>query len=440
MFDRLSHSLQRAFQRLSPGGKLSEAHLREGLREIRLALLEADVPLEVVRPLLERVHAKALGALELPGVQPTQQVIAAMHDELVALLGPVDTRILAAIDRPTVILLLGLQGTGKTTTAAKLARYLKRTKRRSPLLVAADLQRPAAAEQLTVLAASIDVPVFRSQDARQGTLGGLLRRHLSPAEVCRQGIAEAAARGHDVVILDTAGRLHVDAALMNELRQVREVARPDRCLLVCDAMTGQDALRSARAFHQAVPLDGVILSKTDGDTRGGAALAVKALTGKPIVFLGTGEKLDDLEELRPEGLASRILGKGDAVRLVHLAKQHVDEDRAARAATRLQRGKLDLEDFLEQLRALQRMGFKRVLGLLPGMGALREQVDGEALKRIEAMLCSMTREERRRPHLLSGRTGGGRRRRIARGSGHRVQEVNRFVRDFKKMQRLLRRR
>ncbi|MGE0707253.1 MAG: signal recognition particle protein [Planctomycetota bacterium] len=436
--DRLTESLQRALGRFAPARELTDAHLDEGLREVRRALLEADVPLEVLRPFLERVRAKARGARTIPGVQPAQQVVAAVHEELVALLGPVDTRLPQGTPaRPGVLLVLGLQGTGKTTSCAKLAAWLAARGRR-PLLVAADLQRPAAALQLAVLAEQAGVPVFRAEDVERRGLRRLLGGELHPAAVCEQGIARAQATGRDLVILDTAGRLHVDDALLAELREVARVARPDRRLLVVDAMSGQDALRSAAAFRAAVDFDGVLLSKADGDARGGAALAVKALTGRPIQFLGVGERLADLEELRPEGLASRILGMGDVVRLVELAREQVDPRQAEDAAERLRRGQLDFEDFLAQLRAVQRIGLRRVLGLLPGMGALGQQLDGSELARVEAIICSMTREERRAPQLLSGPRAGKRRRRIAHGSGRRVQEVNRLLKDWKQMQRALR--
>ena len=436
MFDRLSEPFQRALQRASHS-TLTDDDLEVAFRELRRDLLEADVPLEVVRPFLDRVGERARGVRRLAGIAPTEQLTAAVHDELVRLLGPVDTRLpTASPDRPAVILLLGLQGSGKTTTAAKLARYaLKRG--RHPLLVAADLQRPAAAEQLTVLAESIEVPVFAASDVQRSRLGTLLGRTLTPAEVCRQGIAQAAATQRDLVILDTAGRLHADEALLDELRDVAQVTRPDQAWLVCDAMSGQDALRSARAFSQAVDFGGVILTKTDGDARGGAALAVKAITGQPIKFLGSGEKLDGLEAVRPEGLASRILGRGDVSRLVELAREHVDVAQAERSKARLLRGELDFNDYLDQLQATQAIGLKRLLGLMPGMGALRHQVSDDALAPLQSMIRSMTPTERKDPALLSGRTGGRRRRRIARGAGRRVQDVNRMLKEFKQARRLV---
>ena len=439
MFDRLSSSIQRALADLGSRRTLSDAQLQPVLRELRRALLEADVPLEVARPFLARVGERVRGALRIAGVEPRHQVVAAVHDELVALLGPVDTRLPRREGAPAVVLVLGLQGSGKTTSVAKLARYAAQRAGRKPLLVAADLARPAAEAQLRVLAESINVPVFGASDAPPGRLRGLLGRGLSPAEVCRRGIARAAELGSDLVLLDSAGRLHADEALMAELREVARLARPDEALLVCDALSGQDALRSARAFAQAVPLSGVILTKAEGDARGGAALAVKSITGQPIKFLGTGERLSDLEPLRPEGLASQILGQGDVVELVRLAKEHAPEP-AESALERLRRGELDFEDFLAQLRALRRMGLRRVLGLLPGLpgGAALPAVDEEDLAPIEALICSMTRAERRRPELLSARGGGRRRRRIAEGAGRSVGEVNELIKRFKQTQGLLR--
>lgn len=440
MFDRLSSSIQRALAGLGSRRTLTDAHLQPALRELRRALLEADVPLEVARPFLERVGERARGAERVSGVQAQQQIVAAVHEELVALLGPVDTRLPRRAGAPAVLLVLGLQGSGKTTSVAKLAHHAAQRGKRKPLLVAADLARPAAEAQLRVLAEAAEVPVFGASDARQSRLRGLLRGPLSPAEVCQQGVARAAELGCDLVLLDTAGRLHVDDQLMEELREVARLTQPDQCLLVCDALSGQDAVRSARAFSRAVELSGVILTKTDGDARGGAALSVKAIVGRPIKFLGTGEKLADLEPLRPEGLASRILGQGDVVELVRLAREH-NAQPAESAAERLQRGELDFEDFLAQLRALRRMGLRRVLGLLPGLpgaAALPAQVTGEELGPIEAMICSMTAQERRHPELLSQRGGGRRRRRIAEGAGRRVREVNDLIKQFKQTQGLLR--
>lgn len=437
MFAHLTRAITGALSRFNSSTVLGEADLAEGLREIRRALLEADVSLELVGPFLERVRTAALGSTRVPGVQAGQQVVAEVHQALVDLLGPVDTRIPAAQGaEPTVVLVMGLQGSGKTTSCAKLASWLARKKQRRPLLVAADLQRPAAEAQLRVLAAQAGLPVIGEGDLPPR---GLLARWSGAprvVEVCRAGVARARAEGRDLVVIDTAGRLHVDEALMTELQQVVVATRPSHRLLVCDALSGQDALRAARAFGDRIGVDGVVLTKLDGDARGGAALSVKAATGAPLQFLGTGERLDDIEPHDPRAMADRILDRGDVVRLVELARENADQAQAGRSLDRLRAGKLGFDDLLAQLRTVQRIGLGRLLALLPGGSALAEHAQGPELARVAAIIGSMTPRERRDPSLLGGTGGGRRRRRIAAGSGRPVQEVNRLVREFKQLQRV----
>ncbi len=430
-------------RRLVSGGKLTESNIDEGLREVRKALLEADVSIAVVKQFVADVKKSAIGQLQVEGVDPAQQIIKVVQDELVRLMGPIDTRINYAEPGagPTIIMMVGLQGSGKTTTTGKLAKLLVSKKKRRPLLVAADLQRPAAIEQLKVLGKSIDVPVYSEKPVeKKKGLTGLFSRATRAAEVCRNGIKHAVATGRDLVILDTAGRLHVDEELMKELEDVKKLTKPQNIFLVCDAMTGQDAVNSAKQFNDQMAIDGVILTKLDGDTRGGAALSIKSVTGKTIKFVGTGEKLDAIEEFRPEGMASRILGMGDIVRLVEIAQEHVDEKQAEKSATRLISGKWNFEDFLSQLQTVKKMGpLKNLMGMIPGMSGLMGQVEfsGDELKPIEAIISSMTGGERRDPDLLGGRTGGSRRRRIAKGSGTSVQDVNALVKQFKAMKRMI---
>ncbi|RMG09555.1 MAG: signal recognition particle protein [Planctomycetota bacterium] len=441
MFDSLSDSFQGAFDRLFSGGKLTAQNIDEGLREVRKALLEADVSVSVVKEFIANVKESAVGQLQVEGVDPSQQIVKIVSDELVRLMGPIDTRIKINNERPTVIMMVGLQGSGKTTTTGKLAKYLVEKKKKKPLLVAADLQRPAAIEQLHVLGESLGVPVYSEQPGeKKKGLTGLFSRQTRAAEVCRNGIKHAENSGRNVVILDTAGRLHIDDELMKELEDVKKLTKPDNIFLVCDAMTGQDAVHSAKQFNDRMAIDGVILTKLDGDTRGGAALSIKAVTGKTIKFIGTGEKLDRLEEFHPERMASRILGMGDIVTLVEKAQEVVSQKEAEKSATRLISGKWNFEDFLGQLQAVKKMGpLKQLLGMIPGMGSMLKQVEftGDELKPVEAIINSMTRKERRNPELLSGRTGGSRRRRIARGSGTTVQEVNLIVKQFKAMKRMM---
>ncbi|MGH7405443.1 MAG: signal recognition particle protein [Candidatus Methylomirabilales bacterium] len=423
MFQRLTDRLQAIFKRLRGHGKLTEDEINTALREIRLALLEADVHYGVAKDFLNRVRERAIGREVLQSLTPGQQVVKIVFEELTLLLGGQGTGLASAPHPPSVVLLVGLQGSGKTTTAGKLATLLK-GQGRMPLLVAADTRRPAAASQLQVVAGKIGVEVFTDP-------------HASPPDICQEAVRYARGRGLDPVLVDTQGRLHVDDGLMAELRAVTAAVRPGETLLVLDAMTGQDALGVVTTFHRRVTLSGVILTKLDGDARGGAALSVRAVTGCPIKFIGVGEKLDALEPFHPERMASRILGMGDVLSLVERAEAAVDRARAEELARKIQRDAYTLEDFREQLVQMRGMGsIEEILGMLPGfpagMGGL--QTDGRAFTRMEAILNSMTREEQRNPAILNG----SRRQRIAKGSGTSAAEVNQLLRQFQQTQRLMR--
>jgi len=422
MFESLFQSLNPIFNRLRGKGRLTEGNTREAVREIRTALLEADVNYKVVADFSKRVRDRALGQEVIRSVDPGQQIVKVFHDELIKLMGPVDPAIPFKDGAVTVIMLVGLQGSGKTTTAGKLANRLMGMGHR-PLLVAADVQRPAAIEQLRILGEQLKVPVYAEEKGR-------------PPKICRRAVRHALKEGLDVAILDTAGRLHIDGELMAELRDIAKTVRPDQTLFVCDAMTGQDAVTSAAEFNEQLPVDGIILTKLDGDARGGAALSVKAVTGKPIKFVGMGEQLDRLEEFVPERMASRILGMGDVVGLVEKAQAEVDVDKARELERKIGKGKLTLEDFMEQLQRLRRMGpLKELMAMIPGMQDvdLSGAEEGE-LAHIEAIISSMTPEERRNPDLIDG----ARRRRVAGGSGTETREVNQLLKQFKQMRKFLR--
>jgi signal recognition particle subunit SRP54 len=386
-----------------------------------MSLLEADVALPVVKDFIEKVSVKAVGEDVLSAVEPSQQLVKVVHDELINLMGPVDTRIAYKESGPTIILMAGLQGSGKTTTCGKLANYLK-GKGKRPLLVAADLQRPAAIEQLKVLGEALDTPVFNEPG-------------LKPPELCAKAIVFAKANNHDVVILDTAGRLQIDEPLMNELADVQKLTQPDEVFLVVDSMVGQDAVNSAKVFNEKLPITGVILTKLDGDSRGGAALSVKHVTGKPIKFVGVGEKLDRLEEFHPERMATRILGMGDIVSLVEKAQAVLDKDQAAAFQEKMVKDTLTLDDFLTQLRAVRKMGsFKDLLGMIPGFAGLKElDSSDEQFETVEAVICSMTQEERKNPHVI----GASRKKRIAQGSGTNVNAVSHLLKEFEKVTKQL---
>jgi signal recognition particle subunit SRP54 len=424
MFDGLSQRLQGIFRRLRGEGALSERTLQEGLREIRLALLEADVHVDVARRFLEGVRGRAAGAQVLASLNATQQLVGIVHEELTALLGGSAAPWRVPSGTPATILLVGLQGAGKTTTAHKLALWVRRAGR-VPMLVAADWRRPAAAEQLQALARASGVPVWAP------------RGPLDAAAQVRGSREQARAVGCDLVLIDTAGRLHVDDELMAELEALKRAAKPAEVFLVADAMTGQDAVRSAEEFHRRVGLTGAILSKLDGDARGGAALSLRGSLGVPIRFVGTGEKAEALEPFHAERMASRILGMGDVLTLVERAQEAFEEKEAEEAARRLRRNEFTLEDFRDHLRKLRRLGsLEQLVGMLPGAGALLERAGTPAeedLVAVQSILDSMTAEERRRPEILDG----SRRRRIALGSGRKVPEVNRLLKQYLQMKRML---
>jgi signal recognition particle subunit SRP54 len=424
VFESLSDKLQNVFGKLASQGKLSEGDVNAALREVRLALLEADVNYKVVKEFVDKIKERAVGAEVMNSLTPAQQVVKIVNEELIALLGkpaPLDL----SGPTPNVIMLVGLQGSGKTTTAAKLALRLRKSGQR-PLLVAADIYRPAAIRQLEVLGQQIDVPVYS-----EGT-------GVPASTIARNALKQAREKAHAVVILDTAGRLQIDEEMMRELEQVRLVSQPEDILLVVDAMTGQEAVRVAEGFNQRVPITGLIMTKIDGDARGGAALSIRNVTGVPIKFLGTSEKLDGMEPFQPDRMASRILGMGDILTLIERAQDNISEDEAAAMEAKLAEGDFDFEDFLDQLRQLKRLGsVTDLLKMIPGMSQLSKQVDPQEaiknLKRVEAIISSMTLVERRNPDILNG----SRRRRIASGSGTTVQDVNQLVKQFRDMRKMM---
>ena len=421
MFESLSDRFEGIFTRLRGRGRLGEAEVDEALREIRLALLEADVNFQVVRGLVTRIRERCVGLELSKSLTPAQQVIKAVHDELVGVLGGEALRITYAPKPPTIILLAGLQGSGKTTAAAKLARWF-RQQGRNPLLAGADLQRPAAVDQLRVLGSQAGVPVFSEP--------------TDPVGVGRAARAEAERLGRDVLIIDTAGLLTIDQELMDEVRHISDAVHPQYTFLVIDAMIGQESVSTAEAFHAALELDGVILTKLDGDARGGAALSVKEVVGRPVAFASVGEKLEDFETFHPDRMASRILGMGDVLTLIEKAEQAYDEEAAAKAAAALQEGRFTLEDFLEQMQQIKKMGpLQGILGMMPGMPKeLRNaNIDEGELARVEAMIRSMTPAERQEPTVING----SRRLRIANGSGTSTSEVNALLKQFKEMQRMM---
>jgi signal recognition particle subunit SRP54 len=423
MFEALSKPLTRIFSGLSRPGKLTEQNMEEGLAEVRAALLEADVHFRVARDLIDRVREKAIGQQLLKSVDAGQMIVKLFHDELVEMMADPGEPFRFAGNRPTVVLLAGLQGSGKTTTTAKLGVWLRQNLQRKPLLVAADVQRPAAVEQLQVLGAANDLAVFHEAGRR-------------PEELARLALDAARRLGCDTVLIDTAGRLHIDQELMDELVRVRAAAPPDTTFLVCDAMTGQDAVRSASAFVEQLPLDGVILTKLDGDTRGGAALSVRHVTGAPVRFVGMGEKVADLQLFHADRLVSRVLGMGDVVSLVEKAQQVMDEKAAEEQMRRMLEERFTLDDFLGQLRSIRRMGsLGNLLSHLPGLpeGFDPDMVDERRLDRTQAVMLSMTPAERRRPEVIDM----SRKRRIARGSGTSVNTVNELLKQFEAMRRMM---
>ena len=423
MFETLTNRLSSAFAGLRGAKQLTDANIDEGLAAVRAALLEGDVHFQVARQLVDRVRERVLGDQKLEGVEPGQQFVHAVHQELVELMGPEDATLNVAKGEPTVVLMAGLQGAGKTTTCGKLGLYLREKHQRKPLLVAADIKRPAAVEQLRVLGRTLDIPVFHQEG-------------LTPPEVCAAGVAHARAKGYDLVILDTAGRLHVDDELMAEVADIAARTKPHNQVLVVDGMTGQDAVRSAKEFHERLELTGVILTKTDGDARGGAVVSLKAVTGCPVLFVGTGEKPGDLDAFSPERMAGRILGMGDVVGLVEKAQEQISEQEAEATYNKMVMGSFTLEDMFAQLRMLRKMGsMKKIMGMLPGMGGLADQldIDDSMFSRQEALYNSMTPKERLHPEQIDV----SRRRRIARGAGQEVGAVNELLKGFKQMQKMM---
>ena len=424
MFEALGDRLQNVFDDLSRQGKLTEEDINVAMRQVRLALISADVNIKIVKDFVKRVKERSLGDEVMRNITPSQQVVKIVHDELVATLGE-PGRLQLGAQNPTVIMLVGLQGQGKTTAAAKLALHLRRKGSR-PFLVAADVYRPAAIDQLQTLGKQINIPVYDE---------GI---HADPADICANGLAKAKAEGATVVLLDTAGRLNIDEMKMDEIRSIKERCNPIELLLVADAMTGQQAVRVASDFNDAVGLTGLIMTKVDGDARGGAAISMRSVTGVPIKFLGTGEKLDALQEFHPDRLANRILGMGDVLTRVERAQQELDQDEAERAGQRMMDGKFDLEDFLAQMQQIKKLGsIGSIMQMIPGLGQMTKDVDMSSaekdLARIEAMIRSMTPKERRNPKILKA----SRKRRIAAGSGTSVQDLNQLLRQFRDMQGMM---
>ncbi len=426
VFENLAGKLQETFRRLRGKGKLTENDVKKAMREIKMALLEADVNFKVVKEFVSRVTERAVGQEVTRSLTPGQQVVKIVNEELTRLMGSSQARIELSSKPPTVLMLVGLQGSGKTTTAGKLALYLRK-QGRNPLLVAADVYRPAAIKQLRVVGEQVDIPVFSLGDK------------ANPVDIVRAAKQSALKQARDVVIVDTAGRLHINEELMRELEKMKAEVQPQEILLVVDAMTGQDAVQVAESFNRRLGIDGVILTKLDGDTRGGAALSVKAVTGCPIKFVGTGEKMDALEVFYPERMSSRILGMGDVLTLIEKAQASFDAERARELERKLRSQEFTLDDFLEQLKQVRQMGpLDEILGMLPGFGQLKKlkglQVDEKQLVHTEAIINSMTREERRNPSIIDG----SRRKRIARGSGTRVQDVNRLLKQFLQTKKIMR--
>ena len=423
-FEGLSAKLQEVTRKLRGKARITESDLKEMLREVKLALLEADVNYTIVKEFINTIQEKALGQDVLKSLTHGQQVIKIVKDELVELLGGTESKINFTPNPPTVIMLVGLQGSGKTTTAGKLANLLRKQGKK-PLLVACDVYRPAAIKQLQVVGGQLNIPVYANENTK------------NVVQIARQAMDLAISKLNDVVILDTAGRLHIDEELMNELKNVKTNVKPHEILLVVDSMTGQDAVNVAKAFDEALGIDGVVLTKLDGDTRGGAAISVKKVTGRPIKFAATGEKLSDIEVFHPERMASRILGMGDVLSIIEKAEEAIDLEEAEKIEKQLKKKKdLDLDDYLTQLRQIKKMGsFSSLLKMIPGMNQLKDvKVDDKEFVRIEAIISSMTKEERQNPKLLNG----NRRLRIAKGSGTSVQEINKFMKSFEMTQKMMR--
>ena len=426
IFEGLSDKLQGALGKLKSKGKLTEKDVKDAMREVKLALLEADVNFKVVKDFIKKVQERCVGQDVMTSLTPAQHVIKIVNEELTSLMGDVQSKVMISSKPPTIIMMVGLQGAGKTTTSGKLGNYLKKQGKK-PLLVACDVYRPAAIKQLQVVGEKLDIPVFNMGDKE------------SPVNIAKAGLSHAIKNNHDLVIIDTAGRLHIDETLMDELKSIKSEVKLHEILLVVDSMTGQDAVNVSESFDEALGLDGVILTKLDGDTRGGAALSIRAVTQKPIKFIGMGEKLDDLEPFYPDRMASRILGMGDVLSLIEKAQDAIDMEKAKELEQKMKKQDFDFEDFLTQMEQIENMGpLDKVLGMIPGMGNLKNQLgdvdlNGKEMRRTKAIIQSMTLEERRNPQILNA----SRKRRIAKGSGTSVQDINRLVKQLNEMKKMM---
>lgn len=427
IFEGLSDKLQGALSKLKSKGKLTENDVKDAMREVKLALLEADVNFKVVKDFIKVVQERCVGQEVMKSLTPAQHVIKIVNEELTSLMGDVASKVTISPKPPTIIMMVGLQGAGKTTTSGKLGSYFKKQGKK-PLLVACDIYRPAAIKQLQVVGEKLDIPVFNMGDKE------------SPINIAKAGLSHAIKNNNDLVIIDTAGRLHIDEALMDELKSIKSEVKPHEILLVVDSMTGQDAVNVSQSFNEALGVDGVILTKLDGDTRGGAALSIRSVVKKPIKFIGMGEKLDDLEPFYPDRMASRILGMGDILSLIEKAQESIDIEKAKELEDKIKKQDLDFEDFLEQMEQIQNMGpLDKILGMLPGMGNIKDQLgdvdlqNGKEIRRTKAIVQSMTIEERRNPSILNA----SRKKRIAKGSGTTVQDVNRLIKQFNEMKKMM---
>ncbi|NMA83145.1 MAG: signal recognition particle protein [Epulopiscium sp.] len=422
-FESLSDKLQGVFKQLKSKGKLTEKDVKAALREVRLALLEADVNFKVVKTFIKNIQDRAIGGEVLESLTPGQQVIKIVHEELISLMGSTQSELTFSSTPPTIYMMVGLQGAGKTTTAAKLAGLLKKQGKR-PLLIACDVYRPAAIKQLQVVGGQLGIPVFAMGDT------------LNPVDIAKSGIEYAKNNNNDVILIDTAGRLHIDETMMDELINIKDAAKPKEILLVVDAMTGQDAVNVAEHFNEQLEISGVILTKLDGDTRGGAALSVRSVTQKPIKFIGMGEKLDDLHAFHPDRMASRILGMGDILTLIEKAQDSIDDKKAAELEQKIRSAEFSFEDFLDQMQQVKKMGpLNQLMGMIPGMSQQMGdiEIDEKEMDRIEAIILSMTLEERRNPSILNG----SRKRRIAKGCGMNIQDVNKLVKQFEQTRKMM---
>ncbi len=422
-FEGLSSKFQNIARKFKGKARITESDLKEMLREVKLALLEADVNYKIVKEFIATIQEKALGQDVLKSLTPGQQVIKIVKDELVELLGGTDARINISPNPPTIIMMVGLQGSGKTTTAGKLANILRKDGKK-PLLVACDVYRPAAIKQLQVIGAQLNIPVYANENSKD------------VVKISKQAIEQAISKLNDVIIIDTAGRLQIDEVLMDELKNLKSAVKPHEILLVVDSMTGQEAVNVAESFKDAVGIDGIVLTKLDGDTRGGAALSVKKVTGRPIKYIATGEKMNDIEQFHPDRMASRILGMGDVLSIIEKAEEAITEEEAEKLEAQLRKNKFDLDDYLVQLRQIKKMGsFSSILKMIPGLGSKMNdiKVDDKEFIRIESMICSMTKEERKNPKLINGQ----RRLRIAKGSGTTVEQLNKFMKSFEMTQKMM---